>query len=65
MRLRFNGPTREASGAPSEPAHTLNHLRQEGVILKDYMEHKGYIGSVRFSAEDDVFHGKLQKFGTW
>jgi predicted HicB family RNase H-like nuclease len=24
------------------------------------MEYKGYIGSVRFSAEDDVFHGKLQ-----
>jgi predicted HicB family RNase H-like nuclease len=24
------------------------------------MEYKGYIGSVRFSADDDVFHGKLQ-----
>ncbi len=24
------------------------------------MEHKGYIGSVRFSDEDEVFHGKLQ-----
>jgi predicted HicB family RNase H-like nuclease len=24
------------------------------------MEYKGYIGSVRFSAEDEVFHGKLQ-----
>ncbi len=28
--------------------------------MKDFMEHKGYIGSVRFSAEDDVFHGKLE-----
>jgi predicted HicB family RNase H-like nuclease len=28
--------------------------------VKDFMEYKGYIGSVRFSAEDDVFHGKLQ-----
>jgi len=24
------------------------------------MEYKGYIGSVRFSAEDEVFHGKVQ-----
>ena len=28
--------------------------------MKDFIEYKGYIGSVRFSAEDDVFHGKLQ-----
>ena len=28
--------------------------------MKDFMEHKGYIGSVRFSAEDEVFHGKLE-----
>ncbi len=28
--------------------------------MKDFMEYKGYIGSVRFSAEDEVFHGKLQ-----
>jgi predicted HicB family RNase H-like nuclease len=24
------------------------------------MEYKGYIGSVRYSAEDDVLHGRLQ-----
>jgi predicted HicB family RNase H-like nuclease len=24
------------------------------------IEYKGYIGSAEFSAEDDVFHGKLQ-----
>jgi len=28
--------------------------------VKDFMEYKGYIGSVRFSAEDEVFYGKLQ-----
>ena len=28
--------------------------------MKDFMEYKGYIGSVRFSADDEVFHGKLQ-----
>jgi predicted HicB family RNase H-like nuclease len=28
--------------------------------VKDFMEYKGYIGSVRFSGEDEVFHGKLQ-----
>jgi predicted HicB family RNase H-like nuclease len=28
--------------------------------MKDFMEYKGYIGSVRFSAGDEVFHGKLQ-----
>jgi predicted HicB family RNase H-like nuclease len=28
--------------------------------VKDFMEHKGYIGSVRYSAEDEVLHGKLQ-----
>ena len=28
--------------------------------MKDFMEYKGYIGSVKFSAEDEVFHGKLQ-----
>ena len=26
----------------------------------DYLEHRGYIGSVRYSADDEVFHGKLQ-----
>jgi predicted HicB family RNase H-like nuclease len=28
--------------------------------MKDFMEYKGYIGSVRFSAEDEVFHGKIE-----
>ena len=28
--------------------------------MKDFMEYKGYLGSVRFSGEDEVFHGKLQ-----
>jgi predicted HicB family RNase H-like nuclease len=28
--------------------------------VKDFMEYKGYIGSVRFSGEDEVFHGRLQ-----
>jgi predicted HicB family RNase H-like nuclease len=28
--------------------------------MKDFLEYKGYIGSVHFSGEDDVFHGKLQ-----
>lgn len=28
--------------------------------MKDFMESKGYIGSVRYSAEDEVVHGKLQ-----
>ena len=28
--------------------------------MKDFLEYKDYIGSVRFSAEDEVFHGKLQ-----
>ena len=28
--------------------------------MKDFMEYKGYIGSVQLSAADDVFHGKLE-----
>ena len=28
--------------------------------MKDFMEYKSYIGSVRFSAEDEVLHGRLQ-----
>lgn len=28
--------------------------------MTDFMEYKGYLGSVRFSAEDEVFHGRLQ-----
>ena len=28
--------------------------------MNDFMEYKGYIGSVRYAADDEVFHGKLQ-----
>lgn len=28
--------------------------------MKDMIEHKGYIGSVHYSDEDKVFHGKLE-----
>jgi predicted HicB family RNase H-like nuclease len=28
--------------------------------MKDMMEHKGYLGSVRYSAEDHVFYGKVE-----
>ncbi|HMF75607.1 MAG TPA: type II toxin-antitoxin system HicB family antitoxin [Bryobacteraceae bacterium] len=28
--------------------------------MSDFLEHEGYIGSVTFSAEDSVFHGKLE-----
>jgi len=27
--------------------------------MKDAMTYKGYIGLVRFSAEDEIFHGKI------
>ena len=27
--------------------------------MKEYLEYKGYYGSVDFSAEDEIFHGKL------
>lgn len=28
--------------------------------MKNYLEHKGYIGTVEFSADDKVFFGKLE-----
>ena len=28
--------------------------------MKNYLEHKGYIGTVEFSAEDKIFFGKIQ-----
>jgi predicted HicB family RNase H-like nuclease len=28
--------------------------------MKDIMTHNGYVGSVRYSEEDEVFHGKLE-----
>lgn len=28
--------------------------------MKDVMEYKGYVGSVHYSGEDEVFHGRLQ-----
>jgi predicted HicB family RNase H-like nuclease len=30
------------------------------VYMSDTMEYKGYVGSVQYSSEDDVFHGKLE-----
>src|SRR3990172_8379054 len=28
--------------------------------MKDILTYKGYIGSVHFSAEDEVFHGRIE-----
>lgn len=28
--------------------------------MKDFLEYKGFIGSVHFSAEDKIFHGKIE-----
>jgi predicted HicB family RNase H-like nuclease len=28
--------------------------------MKNYLEHKSYIGTIEFSAEDKVFYGKIQ-----
>lgn len=28
--------------------------------MKNYLEHKGYIGTISFSADDRVFYGKIQ-----
>jgi predicted HicB family RNase H-like nuclease len=28
--------------------------------MSEFLEYKGYSGSVRFSADDEVFHGKLE-----
>ncbi len=28
--------------------------------MKNYLEYKGYIGTVEFSAEDKIFFGKIQ-----
>ena len=32
--------------------------------MSDFLHYKGYIGSVQYSQEDDVLHGKLQDIGT-
>lgn len=29
-------------------------------MKKDVMEYKGYIGSIRFDAEDEMFYGKIE-----
>ena len=34
--------------------------RQGDYKMSDVMTYKGYIGSVRYSEEDDVFHGRLE-----
>lgn len=28
--------------------------------MSDFLEYNGYVGSVRYSQEDEVFHGKLE-----
>ena len=28
--------------------------------MKDVMKHKGFLGSVHFDADDEVFHGKIE-----
>lgn len=28
--------------------------------MKDLMEHKGYLGSVHFDSEDEIFYGKIE-----
>jgi predicted HicB family RNase H-like nuclease len=28
--------------------------------MRDFLEYKGFIGSVHFSAEDKIFHGKIE-----
>jgi predicted HicB family RNase H-like nuclease len=28
--------------------------------MKDFLEYRGFIGSVHFSAEDKIFHGKIE-----
>lgn len=33
----------------------LKHLKEEGKLLSDVLEYKGYIGSVHYSDEDEVF----------
>lgn len=34
--------------------------KQGGNIMRDVLIHKGLMGSVHFSAEDKVFHGKIE-----
>jgi predicted HicB family RNase H-like nuclease len=29
-------------------------------VTKDWMEYEGYVGSVHYSSNDEVFHGKLE-----
>ncbi len=31
-----------------------------GTVMKDILQYKEFIGSVHFSAEDDVFFGKIE-----
>ena len=33
---------------------------ERGLIMKDVLTHRGFIGSVHFSAEDNVFFGKIE-----
>ena len=42
----------------SKTEKLLNRLR--GNTVKDILTYKGFIGSVHFSADDRVFHGKIE-----
>jgi predicted HicB family RNase H-like nuclease len=35
-------------------------LKNRGNVMKDMMSYKGYYGSVHYSDEDRVFHGKIE-----
>jgi predicted HicB family RNase H-like nuclease len=35
-------------------------LFKRGNYMKDLMEYKGYYGSVHYSDDDQVFHGKIE-----
>jgi predicted HicB family RNase H-like nuclease len=35
------------------------HYRKEGIYMSDILQYKDYIANVQFSAEDEVFYGKI------
>ncbi len=41
--------------AGQQVTDVLKHLKEEGKLLSDVLEYKGYIGSVHYSDEDEVF----------
>ena len=47
------------------PAGTLTALaatatNRDGSDMSDMLEHRGYLGSVLYSDEDETFHGRLE-----